>query len=297
MKILLTGGTGFIGQAFIGAALEHDHEVLALVRPGKFPPAGLRDRVRWATGSMDAPPWKTISDFCPDSLVHAAWITTPGAYWESSENHQWLEWSRSFIQRLRALGPVHIVGLGSCAEYQLGSQPMSETLTPIAPATNYGRCKDALRCWLDTEAVAQSSGHCWARVFYPYGPGEDPARLCSVAIRRLRLGQPVENRAPQRISDYIFIEDLATALVSLVESRYQGTINLGTGHGVSVEQIVQTIATELGVPALMDVPVAARGKPLECVVANAARLRGLGWQPRFDLQAGIKRMISSVPPP
>lgn len=296
MKILLTGGTGFIGQAFLGAALEHGHEVLALVRPGKLPPAGLRDRVRWATGSMDAPPWEAISEFGPDSLVHAAWITTPGAYWESSENHQWLEWSRSFIRRLRTLRPVHVVALGSCAEYQLGSEPMSETLTPIAPSTNYGRCKDALRCWLDTEVVAQNSRHCWARVFYPYGPGEDPARLCSVAIRRLRLGLPVENRAPHRISDYIFIEDLATALVLLVESGHQGTINLGTGHGVSVEQIVRAIATELGVPPLIDVPAAARGKPLECVVADATRLRALGWRPQVSIAEGVTRLIEHLKP-
>lgn len=154
-----------------------------------------------------------------------------------------------------------------------------------------------MRSWLDTEFVAQDGRHCWARVFYPYGPGEDPARLFSVAIRRLQLGQPVENRAPNRISDYIFIEDLAAALVLLVERRHHGTVNLGTGHGVSIEQIVHTIAAELGVPALIDVPAAARGQPPECVVAEATRLRELGWQPRFDLPAGIKRMILSAPPP
>jgi nucleoside-diphosphate-sugar epimerase len=230
-------------------------------------------------------------------LLHAAWITTPGIYWESPENHQWVAWSCSFIRWLRVQGPIHVVALGTCAEYQLGREPMSETQTPLAPTTTYGRCKDALRQWLEAEADPAGDGHCWARVFYPYGPGEDPARLCSVAIRRLRLGQPVENRAPSRMSDYIFVEDLAAALLLLAERRHRGAVNLGTGHGVSIEQIVRTVAAGLGMSALIDVPAAARSLPLECAVADAAQLRGLGWQPRFDLEAGIKRMILSIPPP
>jgi dTDP-6-deoxy-L-talose 4-dehydrogenase (NAD+) len=100
MRILVTGGTGFLGSAFVRLAQRAGHELAVLSRTG----AGVPDGARWLPGSVAEPSWPQIEDFAPDACVHAAWIATPGVYLESPENEAWVKWSFDFLTRLAGLG-------------------------------------------------------------------------------------------------------------------------------------------------------------------------------------------------
>lgn len=245
----------------------------------------------WLTGTLAELPWPEIERFQPECCVHFAWIATPGVYLEAPENEDHLRWSLALVRRLRGLGTNHIVGVGTCIEYQITDAPLSEDRTPIDPTTLYSRCKNVLRQTLAAEAQAGGWPFCWGRVFYPYGVGEHPARLCSALIAKFRRGEKLVLKTPHSTKDYIYIEDLAAAILLTVEKRFAGTINWGTGHGVSVRAIADTLAGMLGRPELVEELSPPAADPLGFVVADATRLRQLGWQPAHTLEQGLEKLL------
>ena len=296
MKILLTGPTGFIGAAFARAALLRGHQIAGLAVPGESLPRDLSTHpgVTWLRGTLQDAPWSDITAFQPQTCVHTAWITTPGVYLESPHNEAFRDASLGFITRLRDLGVGHVLSLGTCIEYQLSDQPLSETITPTQPTTLYARCKDQLRQALEALAARSGLGVCWARVFYPYGPGEHPSRLCSSLLRQIAAGQKVLLKTPDSRKDYIYIGDLAAALAVVVEKKFRGPINLGTGSGVAVRQIAAYLGRSLGKEDLIDIQNPPAPDPFPSVVADASRLKSLGWRQAWSLEQGLDILIKNL---
>ena len=112
-----------------------------------------------------------------------------------------------FIRKLRELGVSHVVCLGTCIQYRIMHRTLFEA-RPIAPTTCYARCKNELRLALEADARKSGFLFCWGRVFYPYGPGEHPSRLCSATIQKLAGGNKIVLKTPQSTKDYIYIGDL-----------------------------------------------------------------------------------------
>jgi len=293
MRILVTGATGFIGSAFTQRALAHGHEVGGMMLPTEHPPAHvpISNQLRWIKGTLADLPWPEIEAFRPDACVHFAWIATPGVYLESPENEQHLAWSLQLARRLKGIGLRQFIGVGTCIEYKITDAPLNETTTPVDPTTLYSRCKNALRETLEAEARQDGTHFCWGRVFYPYGVGEHPARLCSSLVQKFRRGEKLLLKTPQSTKDYIYIDDLAAAILLTVEKRFCGTINWGTGEGISVRRIADAVAAMLHRPELVAEVNPPEIDPLGYVVADVARLKRLGWQQQFSLEQGLRELI------
>lgn len=291
MRILLTGAMGFIGSAVLKLAVSQNHEVAALVRPGKT-----LSGVRLLAGTLERAPWNEIAAFRPEVCIHTAWITTPGVYLDSPENERLVEWSEMFIRQAVAGGVRRVVALGTCIEYKMTGKILSEEATPLAPTTRYARCKDDLRRKLDQAAREEGFSFSWARVFYPYGPGEHQTRLASLTVNRIRHGKILELKNGQSVKDYIFIDDLAAAILTVATGDAHGTINLASGAGVSVGEVARTIAELLGRPELVRETTPAMPDPFGFIVADVQRLRALGWQPRVALREGLQQLIQSQKP-
>ena len=289
MKILVTGATGFIGRACVRAALARGHEVAALIRPASPGLPGLA--VTKIMGDLVQPDWRAIEAFAPDSCLHCAWITTPGEYLSSPLNADFRDWSVIFLRRLYERGLHHSVVLGTCIEYAPQRTPLREDESPLAPATPYAAGKDALRRELERHCL----DHTWARLFYPYGPGEDPRRLASSIIQRILQREDIVLKTPDSTKDYIFIEDVAAALLAAIEQRVGGALNVGTGTGITVREIATVIADILGEPARIVVPEVV-ADPYPTVMADPARLHALGWHPRTSLAAGLTQLVRAIAP-
>jgi nucleoside-diphosphate-sugar epimerase len=296
MKIFVTGATGFIGAAFCRVALARGHQVAGLFNPARPAPAAspAGPAMSWLPGRLDDLPWRELVGFQPEVCVHCAWISTPGEYLESPLNEQHRRWGEALARRLPETGARHFVGVGTCLEYQSRPAPLREDSSPIQAATAYARSKNAFREFLFSAGPSLGLSVCWGRVFYPYGPGEHPARLCSSLLQTLRRGEKLVLKTPHSIKDYIYIADLTAAMAVTVEKQFQGTINWGTGIGVSVRQIADTAAALLGRPELVENAAHPVADPFGHVVADASRLRSLGWQPAFDLRRGLESLIAAL---
>lgn len=292
MKIFVTGATGFIGRAFCRAAVDRGHRLLALCRSAD---ATLPSEVEIAHGTMADTSWPQVENFAPDAVLHLAWIATPGTYLTSPQNGAWLEWSKAWFRRLHGMGVPHIAGTGTCIEYAPLQGLLNETTSPRNPAFPYSRAKAALFDWLGDSESFRPESWSWFRVFYPYGPGEHPDRISSSLIRQLHAGQRVELRTPHSVKDYIFIEDVASAICQAIESKLPGPINVGTGEGISIEELAGRIARLLHADAgLVRHAPELSNDPSPVTVADSGRLRNIGWSPRVGLDAGLQRLVDSL---
>ena len=290
MRLLVTGGTGFLGQVVVRSALASGLEVAVLSRGGD---PGVTPQGTWIRGSLESPDWSAIKKWSPEACVHAAWIATPGVYLDSPENERLAEDSLQFLRQLAELGLRRAVVLGTCIEYAMTGRPFIEDSTPLEPTSPYARSKHLLHLRLRPILSDRECSLAWGRIFYPYGPGEHPARLMSSLVRRFRAGESIRLKTPDSIKDYIHADDVARALLHLVHCDFDGAVNIGTGVGTRIADIAHQIALLLGRPGLIE-QESGEHDPFDRVVADNSRLKSLGWNSEVSLESGLEGMVDRI---
>lgn len=295
MKILLTGASGFIGQALLPALIARRHQVTLLSRhpsPALSPSVYeiLAEPENWA-GAIHGKSY----DLC----LHLAWIATPGVYLESPENNILSSATIALADTLFQAGLGHFLGIGTCIEYAPDqTNPCSEDITPIAPRSIYGQAKEQARVGIAAAAKQHGAGYTWVRLFYPYGKDEHPDRIPSSFLRTLASHQPLKLKTPNSIKDWIEIRDIVSALIHLSEkSPHQCEINLGTGIGTRMADFAKIAAqisnADLSLIQVSDTPTT---DPYSYHIADTSKLFATGWRPFVKLEEGLSSLpISSLP--
>jgi nucleoside-diphosphate-sugar epimerase len=260
-RLLLTGAGGFIGRHVQASGFE----VHAVGREQ----VDLLDAE--ATDAL-------VAEVGASHLLHLAWYTEHGAFWEAPENQDWQEATLNLARSFRAAGGERLVAAGTCAEYE--------------PSTLYGTTKDATRRELEAYATESGLSFAWGRVFFPYGPGESPQRVVPAVARAAIAGEPVACSSGEQIRDFLYVEDVASAFAALVGSEATGSFDIGSGDGVKLRDVLLTIeqlAGRRGVVQLGALP--DRDEPAS-LVADVTRLRDeVGWRPSVELREGLQRTL------
>lgn len=180
---------------------------------------------------------------------------------------------------------------GSCIEYDSTYGYLHEK-TPENPTSLYAAAKIACRHISEQLCAQSNTRFCWTRIFYPYGPGENDRRLVPAAINALQKGQPFPASQGDQIRDYIFVEDVVSAICLLAEKKADGIYNIASGQPVSVRHILEMITSIMGHNELIDfgaLPPRAWDPPFIC--GNNQKLRSLGWTPSNTLELGLSQTI------
>jgi nucleoside-diphosphate-sugar epimerase len=293
-RVLVTGATGFIGLPLVAALARRDEEVHALhTRP--CPPSV--PGVRWHRVDLvrEAAFEELMRELAPERLVHLAWYTEHGRIMSAPENVVWVERSLRLTRAFARHGGRRAVMLGSCAEYDWSSveETLDESRSRLAPVTLYGAAKDALRRVVGAYAAHAGFEFAWGRPFFLYGPREAHERLVPSVIRSLLAARTVATSSGGQVRDYMYVEDLAGAVVALLDSPVVGEVNLASGVGVTVDDIVDRIVGLTGNAELV-----RRGtlpdRPWEPprLVADVARLRDeVGFRPSWTLADGLATTV------
>jgi len=290
--VLVTGATGFIGQHTVRPLIEKGYSVHAI---STTPAPRLEPDVHWHGYDMlrDGGHDDLLAEIRPTHLLHLAWYTKHRVCYAAPINLEWVAASLQLLLSFQQHGGERVVVAGTCAEYDWDYGFCSETLTPTRPATLYGKAKDALRRLV--EGLAQETGlsAAWARVFFVYGPFEDPNRLVSSVTRSLIDGRPVLCTHGEQLRDFLHVQDVADALVQLLDSDVTGSVNVGSGVPVTVKGVVQEIARQIAGEHTIHygaVPFDPSEPPL--LVADNRRLtQEVGWKPAYSLAAGLDDSI------
>jgi nucleoside-diphosphate-sugar epimerase len=295
-RVLLTGASGFIGRHAVGALLERGFEVHAVTSTA--PPPGTSSDVQWhRVDLLDAAASRALlAQVGPSHLLHLAWNVEHGVFWASPENERWLAAS---VALLEAFEGERAVAAGTCAEYDWeGEGTLEERTSPLGPATVYGLAKDALRRRGERLASERGSSFAWGRIFFLHGPGEHPQRLVPSVTLALLAGEPARCTDGRQVRDFLHSADAARAFVALLDSPVAGAVNVASGIGVAVAEMVTWIGELLGRPELIELgALPSRPGDPQALVGAVERLReevGFtpAWAPREALAQSVQWWVS-----
>jgi UDP-glucose 4-epimerase len=303
VKLLVTGGAGYIGSVVAATLLASDHEVVVLDDLS----TGHRDAVPAGTTFVEAElaaagdvlnggGFDAVLHFAAKALV-AESVAHPEVYWSVN-----VVGSMNLLRDMRDAGVRRLVFSSTAATYGTPTvSPITED-TPAVPENPYGQSKLAVDHMLAGEARAHGLGAISLRYFNVGGSsaglGErhDPEThlipnvLAVAASERDHVnvyGTDYDTPDGTAIRDYLHVQDLADAHVLALDAAVPGehaVLNLGTGTGYSVRQVVDACRRVTGHP----IPHVDRdrrpGDPPTLVASGERAKADLGWVPRHDLE-------------
>jgi nucleoside-diphosphate-sugar epimerase len=313
-RILVTGGTGFIGSALVRALAERGHPVRVLdndFRGSADRLSDLRDRIEFVSGDVREPGIVQRAVEGTETVFHLAAINGTRHFYEIPD--QVLEvgilGTLNVLQAARELGVKTFISASSSEAYQTPPVvPTPETVPlcipdPRNPRYSYGGSK------LIGEILAFNFGRDRFRtvVFRPhniYGAdmGYDHV-IPAFAVRLRRLierhgtagpiefpiqGTGVETRA------FCYISDFVEGLLILAErGEDQSVYHIGTQEEVTVRDLAERIGRLSGVDlVLKETPAPAGATPRRC--PDIGKLRALGYEPQVPLDQGLSRVLSEI---
>lgn len=305
MKILVTGGAGYVGSACLRYVASQGHEVMAYdnlaqgheeaVDGHPFVKGDIAD-----TEKLTA----TLKDFGADAVMHFAAATYVGESVEDPAYHYGnnIGGTLSLLNAMRAANVEKMLFSSTCATYGMtDSETMSET-TPQDPYSPYARTKMAVEWMIRDFAHAYGTGFTLLRYFNAAGAdadgrhGEDhrPENHLIPLVLQVPLGQrdkimvfgddyPTPDGTC--IRDYVHTRDLASAHLLAIEATEPGTgdvFNIGTGNGQSVMDIIKACEKVTGQDIARDIVDRRAGDPPR-LVAEPTKLKSkLGWEPQYS---------------
>jgi len=297
MKILVTGGAGFIGSNVSDALIADGHDVVVVDDLS----GGKRHQVPEAaafyqTDVQDAEGVREIfSKEKPEVLVHhAAQMDVRRSVADPP-----------FDARVNVVGLLNLLEAGrenglrrvlfaSSGGAGYGEQdefPAPETHT-IAPVSPYGVSKMASELYLSCYRAMYGLEYAAMRYANVYGPRQDPhgeAGVVAIFTQRVLGGETSTiNGDGKQTRDYVFVGDIVRANVSLVGSPWSGSLNLGTGIETDVNQLYAAIckACERDVPA--EHGPAKPGEQSRSAISPKLAGEVIGWRPETSLLDGLR---------
>ena len=298
MKILLTGGAGFIGSYTARKLLASRKHELALLLRRRTDTRRIRDvllQSKVIVGDLAdlASSRQEIVNFRPEAVIHLAWRGVVNSARNDVEQDANVDQALELVRTAYYAGATNWIGLGSQAEYGPCSNRINEQ-TSCRPTTHYGLAK--LAAGRETAALCGELGlrHAWLRLFSSYGPHDDPSWLIPYVALKLLRGERPSTTAGEQRWDYIYAADAATAILAVTENRNaSGIYNLGSGTTATVRSIIERVR-DLIDPSLSigfgEIPY--RVDQVMHLEADVARLHALGWKPQIDLAEGLSRTVA-----
>ena len=285
-KIVVTGGSGFIGKHSLDVLKQKDFDIYAISRTSIIND----DRIKWIT--LDLFNKSEVDSFFkeirPDILLHLAWITTPGEFYDSEVNNQWLEASTELIDSFIKFGGKKILAAGSSAEYNWKKNNFSED-SILDPISLYGKTKLQLYKDIKKRSETKDIDFIWGRIFNVFGTGENKKKIIPLLINAALKKNQISCLSKHDLRDFIHVKDVANLFVFLLENNFNGSINLATGKGTSILEIVKLIEKKLMISNSCTFKQNYSKYPF--VVGDNSKLKKMGYNFLFDLEKGLEEAI------
>lgn len=293
MKVLLTGGSGFVGRMTIAPMVEAGVDLHVLAR-GK---ADENSGGTWHRADLlNADETRSIvASLKPDVILHLAWCVEHGRFWNDPANLDWVAATLNLARAAAEAGASRLVGVGTCYEYDWpAAGDCRESVTPLRAHTLYDAAKDASRRILEMFCADREMSFAWARLFFLYGPGENQARLVSSVASSLVRGNEANVSRGLAVRDFMDVRDAGAALAKLALSRMTGAINIASGESVRISDLVLKMGDLAGCSDLINIGALPDrlGEPPR-IVADTRRMREeLRFRTSVGMEQGLRDALS-----
>lgn len=304
MKLLVTGGAGYVGSVCAAVLIERGHDVTIIDNLTTGNRGALHPQARFVEGGVADKADDVLSEGGFDGVVHFAARSLVGESMEVPEEY-WQDnvvTTLSLLEAMRRHDVGNLVFSSTAATYGEPEQvPITEDI-PTAPTNTYGATKLSIDYMITSYAAAHDLAATSLRYFNVAGAygsiGENremethliPLVLQVALGHRDKIfifGENWPTPDGTCVRDYIHIRDLADAHVLALESNQPGIhriYNLGSGNGYSVRQVIEACRRVTGHPIPVEVAPRRAGDPATLIASSDKIKAELGWNPtRTDL--------------
>lgn len=302
MKILVTGGAGFIGSNVVDAYVDLGHEVLVAddLSTGKASnvnPAATLHEVDLASPAFI----ELVLRERPDVINHHAAQTSVRRSVEDPLDDA----RRNVLASLNVFEAARQAGTGKVIYISSGGaiygEPESLPCTednPIRADSPYGITKHTPEHYLELYSRLYGLRFTTLRYGNVYGPRQDPfgeAGVIAIFTARMLAGEEtVINGSGEQERDYVYVGDIVRANVAALDRGDGDAVNIGTGNGVSVNSIHQLLKEATGYRREAVYGPAKPGETFRIYLDNSRAARVLGWTPLIGLEEGLRLTVASL---
>ena len=287
-RVLVTGGSGFVGRSVVPEFRRLGVDVVVADRV-PYPGAG----VEMVQGDLTDPAVRDRA-VTPDlaGIVHLAAITSVLRSAEQPQEtytHN-VEMTQGLLElaRQRGVQPFLLASTNAVVG-NVGTSTITEA-SPLRPLTPYGATKAACEMLLSGYAGAYGMVTCALRFTNIYGPGMAAKDSFVPRLMRAALaggGVQVYGDGTQA-RDLVHVEDVARAVVGAWQRRYRGTVIVGAARSVTVLDLIDAARAATGAPLPVE-HVPAKTGEMPAVIVDVSRARAeLGYSPRYELADGLR---------
>jgi UDP-glucose 4-epimerase len=289
-RVLVTGGSGFIGRRVVRALLDDGADVTVADRRA-FPGQAGHGGVRTVVGDLCDPP--VVAEAVrpgTDVIIHLAALTRvlPSIADPAATHRVNVDVTAALLEQARA----HQVGafLFASTNAVTGDvgRAASTERTPLRPLSPYGATKAAAEMLISAYASCYGMTGCSLRFSNVYGPGmQQKDSFVPRLMRAARDGTGVQVYGDgTQVRDLVHVDDIVAGMFAAWRAGFSGPLILGAGESVSVNDIVDVArgVTGCGIPVQHVAP--KRGE-MPAVIVDIAAARALGYAPAHDLKSGL----------
>jgi len=301
MKVMVTGGAGFIGSHVVDSCLEAGHDVVVVddLSTGKRENVNARARL-YTVDLRDAAALEAVFEQdAPDCICHQAAranvresVDKPVLYAEVN-----IIGSLVLLEMARKYGCQKVVyaSTGGTVYGEPEYLPVDEA-HPIKPLDPYGASKHHVEHYLVLYRSLYGLDYTVLRYANVYGPRQDPLGEAGVvaifAERMLNGGQPVINGSGEQQRDFVYVSDIARGNVLALTQAGGEILNLGSGVGTSINTIFSRLQEITGSTCVRKHGPAKPGEVF-CTYLRSDKARELlGWEAEILLEEGLRRTVA-----
>ena len=301
MKILVTGGAGFIGGCLAKSLKDKGHTVILCDLPGKFSDAEKSD---YQCVECDITEKKQVFELpLVDAVYHLA---------AQSGTALALDNLNKDLNR-NALGTLNVCQYVMNNDIKLfcftssmsvyGNVEKASEVSPTEPSSPYGISKLCAENYVNyVKRKSPTTKICIFRIFNCYGPGQDTKNLtqglASIFLQQLKKSDRVEvTGSLNRQRDLIYIDDVVSALQLLIENNsIDGTFNLCSNKAISVSELIDMAyeTSGLNYESVVKLDVGGNIEDPFIATGNNERLVSLGWKPKTSLREGLLKCWETI---
>jgi UDP-glucose 4-epimerase len=304
MRVLITGGAGFLGSALANRLAGEGHTVLALDDLSAGDPRRLAPETLLTRGDVKDIPklWTLLQGV--DCVYHlAARVRVPESiHYPGDYNSVNVGGTVSVMEAMRDTGVRRVVFASSAALYgEQKQQPIQEKQEPH-PNSPYGVSKIAAEYYIATLGALYQIETVSLRIFNAYGPGQElPPSYPPVIPQLLKQAQTGGSLVifgdGTQTRDFVYVDDVVAALVSAATATAvnRAVINIGSGREVSINDLAAQVArtTNRRVSILHNQDHTGGVSRLVADVSQAKKL--LSWQPQIQIEEGLRLTLERDP--
>ena len=299
MKVLVTGGAGFIGSHLVDRLIQEGHEVVIVDNLSTGKRRNLNRAARFF--KLDIQSWRLERVFRnerPNIVMHLA------AQMDVRKSVE----DPIFDAQVNVLGMLNVLqqsikhgvrkvvfsssGGAIYGEQEIYPVPESHATRPLSPYGISKLCGEQYLSYYQRVSGLQIVSLRYANV---YGPRQDPdgeAGVVAIFIQKLLNNeQAIVNGNGRQTRDFVYVEDVVEANLAVMGQETQGTYNVGTGEETSINDLLRILIAHTNSTCKEIHGPAKIGEQVRSVIDSSKLRQELSWEPRTELSEGLKRTV------